>query len=99
MAECDGAAVYVDAAPIPAECLAVGERLHGERFVCLDEIIIVDGCIGACQQIPYRHNRRKKQVLWFSTTGRISGDSCKRSEVMSFRERERRHDERAGAVV
>ena len=99
MAERHRPAVHVHARPIPPECFAVGERLDRERFVRFDQIVIGNLGIGACQQILYRNNGSKKQILGLSTTARIPRDSRQRFHPMSLCERQRRHHERACPII
>src|SRR5579884_3421072 len=50
MAKGDGAAVDIDAGPVPVEFFAVGEGLGGEGFVDFDEVEIVDFEAGALEE-------------------------------------------------
>src|SRR5258705_12980140 len=60
VAERDRAAVYVDPRPIPAERFAIGERLHGERFVRLDEIVVGDLGAGFLHEVLHRQYWREE---------------------------------------
>src|SRR5690606_18839682 len=40
--ERDGAAVHVDAVPVPAQLATIGQSLHRERLVRLDQVVVVD---------------------------------------------------------
>ena len=99
MAQGDRAAVDVDAVPVPAERAAVGERLHGERLVGLDQVVVADGGAGLLHQVLHREDRREEELLRLAAAGGVAGDPRQRREAVRLREGERGHDQRARAVV
>ena len=66
--ERDGSHVYVDAIPIPPECLPIREGLHCESFVGFNELVVVNRRTGFFHQLPHRVNRREEQILRLSPT-------------------------------
>jgi hypothetical protein len=78
-----GAAVHVHARPVPAECLAVGQRLHGERFVRFDEIVIGNRRAGLLHQMLYRDDRRKEDILRLAAAGGVARDLRHRLQAVT----------------
>src|SRR5215210_705839 len=99
MAQRDGAAVDVDAIPVPAELASIGDGLNGEGLIGLDQIIVLDSGAGLLHQGAYRHDRGKEEIPRFAASYGIAGDACHRLETVSFCEGERCHDQCTGAIV
>src|SRR5262249_27214062 len=92
-------AVHVDAIPIPAEPVAISQRLHGEGFVCFDEIVITDRGAGLLHEILHCENWRKEQILRIATTRGVRGDARHDVEAVRLRVFLGRDDERGTTIV
>ena len=100
MAERDGAAVHVDPVPVPAQRAAVGQRLHREGLVGLDEVVVADRGAGLLQQIlAPPGSARRRDPCGSPPPVAYAGDARHRREPVGLGERERGHDQGAGAVV
>ena len=80
-------AIDVDAVPIPAESVAVGDRLRREGFVGFDEIVVADARAVLSHQVVHRGDRREEQVLRIARAGRVTGDRRKHLEPVFCSER------------
>src|SRR2546426_3311764 len=99
VAEGDGAPVHVHAVPVPPEGAPGGAPLDRERFVRLDQIVVAALRLGLRQELLHGHDRCEEQILGLAAGARIRSDTGQGFQAVSFRERQRRDDQCARAVV
>src|SRR3712207_1985479 len=99
VAERDRAAVHVDAVPVPAEPLPVGERLRGEGLVRLDELEVADLAARLLHEVAHRVDGREEELLRLRAPGGVARDAREDLEPVRAGELLARHHERRRAVV
>src|SRR3989442_725815 len=99
MSKCDRAAIDVNALPIPAELLAIGDRLRGKRFVGFDQIVIADLRSGLFHQISNGLDRSEEKIFRIGRAGRIAGDASEYLEVVGVGVFLGDNHESSGAII
>ena len=99
MPERDRAAVHVHAIPRPAEPVAIGQRLRGERFIGLDQIVVADLGAGLLHEVLHSNDGREEQIPGVAAAGRVAGDAGEDRQAVRLGVRLGRDDERRATVV
>src|SRR5213592_1368378 len=82
MSKCDRAAIDVNPLPIPAELLAIRDRLGGKGLVGFDKIVIADLSSGFLHQIANGLDRSEEKIFRICRARRVAGDASEYLEVV-----------------
>jgi hypothetical protein len=89
----------IDPVPVPPKLAPVGDGLHREGLVGLDQVVAPDPGARLAQQIADRLHRREEDLPGIAAASGVGRDPGHGREAVGFREGERGHHQGAGAVV
>jgi hypothetical protein len=99
VAQRHGAAVHVHAVPVPAQAGAVRQRLHGERLVGLDQVVVADLASLLLHQLLHGLDGREEELPGLHGARGVGGDPGEDREPVRPRVLLAHDDHGGGAVV